>query len=109
MDARAEYLLIAKRSLAKTLKQFNARARAILDKAGVTEPTPEQWLQAARCVSFPCRRCGGTGQFVTMIVNRVLTGPGGICFRCNGKGQQNDADRRRNYGYDRYYVAARVA
>lgn len=44
--------------------------------------------------------CGGTGQFVTGVVNGKLTGPGGIHFRCNGKGWQNDADRIRNYWYD---------
>lgn len=95
-------MLIAKRSLAKNLKQFNEAALALLTKAGVTEPTPKQWVQAAKRVSFPCPRCGGTGQFVTMVVNGVPTGPGGHCFRCEGKGRQNDADRRRNHGYDLY-------
>lgn len=48
----------------------------------------------------PCGRCGSTGQFITGSVNGKLTGPGGICFRCNGKGYQNDADRTRNYWHD---------
>lgn len=37
-----------------------------------------------------CRRCGGTGQFITAIVNGKPTGPGGICFRCEGKGRITD-------------------
>lgn len=37
-----------------------------------------------------CGRCGGTGEFVTGMVNGKLVGPGGICFRCSGKGRQTD-------------------
>lgn len=51
-----------------------------------------------------CERCGGTGQFITGSVNGKLTGPGGICYRCNGKGVQTNADERRNYGYDNFYM-----
>jgi len=47
-----------------------------------------------------CRRCVGTGQFITMVVNGHPKGPGGICFRCGGKGYHNEADRKRNLGYD---------
>lgn len=45
--------------------------------------------------------------FVTAVVNGKPTGPGGVCFRCQGKGYQTDEDRRRNWGYDQY--AARQA
>lgn len=51
-----------------------------------------------------CDRCGGTGQFITGSVNGKLTGPGGICYRCNGKGVQTRADERRNYGYDNFFM-----
>lgn len=37
-----------------------------------------------------CLRCAGTGQFVTGTCNGEPTGPGGICFRCEGKGYQTD-------------------
>lgn len=47
--------------------------------------------------------CGGTGKFITRIVNGVPQGPGGIHFRCQGKGKQTDADRIRNYWYDVLY------
>lgn len=36
-----------------------------------------------------CGRCAGTGQFITGVVNGKPTGPGGICFRCEGKGTQS--------------------
>lgn len=51
-----------------------------------------------------CRRCAGTGAFITYVENGVPKGPGGPCFRCNGKGYQDDTDRRRNWGYDNYGV-----
>ena len=37
-----------------------------------------------------CRKCAGTGMFITMIENDVPKGPGGPCFACNGKGRQSD-------------------
>jgi len=37
-----------------------------------------------------CKRCAGTGEFITGNVNGKPTGPGGICFRCNGKGHQTN-------------------
>lgn len=49
-----------------------------------------------------CRRCAGTGKFITGTLNGQPTGPGGICFRCGGKGVQTEADARRNYGYDNF-------
>lgn len=41
-----------------------------------------------------CNACDGSG---------VYQQGGGRCFRCEGKGHQTVADRRRNYGYDNYY------
>jgi len=50
-----------------------------------------------------CKRCAGTGQFITYVENGVPKGPGGICYRCNGKGFQIQRDRNRNWGYDNFY------
>lgn len=36
-----------------------------------------------------CGRCAGTGQFITGMLNGKPVGPGGICFRCAGKGRQD--------------------
>jgi len=55
-----------------------------------------------------CRRCAGTGAFITRIENGKPKGPGGICFRCAGKGYQTDADHKRNDYYDAHIMPARV-
>ncbi len=52
-----------------------------------------------------CGRCGGTGRYITHSLNGRLRGPGGICFRCEGKGYQTPADERRNAAYDEYAAA----
>jgi hypothetical protein len=49
-----------------------------------------------------CARCAGTGRFITYVENGVPKGPGGPCYRCNGKGVQTVEDHRRNYGHDNY-------
>ena len=51
-----------------------------------------------------CDRCAATGQFITYVENGVPKGPGGICYRCGGKGYHNNADRRRNWGHAMNYV-----
>lgn len=50
--------------------------------------------------TFHCGRCAGTGAFITGSLNGKPTGPGGICFRCEGKGRHTAADRKRNFWYD---------
>jgi hypothetical protein len=61
------------------------------------------WTQAHDLtLTGRCRRCAGTGQFITYIENGVPKGPGGICYRCGGKGWQSVADTRRNYGHDNF-------
>jgi len=47
-----------------------------------------------------CDRCNGTG---TAIWGAIVNGKpthSGTCYRCQGKGLQTEADKRRNYGYD---------
>jgi len=50
--------------------------------------------------NFGCGRCAKTGAFITMTLNGKPTGPGGICFRCNGKGFHSRKDRVRNLYHD---------
>ncbi len=61
----------------------------------VTEPAPQ----------FDCEGCNGSGKFYSggAVVNGVYTGKIGTCYRCNGKGHQSAADRKRNLNYDRYF------
>lgn len=102
---QAQYRAIRKRS-GMDRKEFNKAATEILRKSGLdpAHAHGEQWVKAARLVKQPCRRCAGTGRFITGMLNGRPTGPGGICFRCEGKGYQTDADQKRNYGYDNYYM-----
>ena len=55
-----------------------------------------------------CERCVGTGRFITGSMHGRPTGPGGICYRCGGKGYQTTSDERRNYGYDNYAAARAI-
>ena len=52
-----------------------------------------------------CRRCSGTGRFVRANLNGKPAGPGGECFRCEGKGYQTKEDSIRNAAYDRHACA----
>jgi len=80
-----------------TSTAFDAAVRAIVAEGA----TPEQWLAATDAVRFPCRRCVGTGSFITGTLNGVPTGPGGPCFRCQGRGMQGWEDGRRNAYHDK--------
>lgn len=103
--ARLVYSKIQARSEADSPQAFNLATRDILTKKGIVHPTPGQWIKAARQARFLCRRCGGTGQFITHSENGILKGPGGICYRCGGNGTQDDRDVIRNEHYDRYAFA----
>lgn len=74
--------------------------RATVKRTSLIETTPAP--KATEAVK--CDRCAGTGQFITYIENGTPKGPGGICFRCEGKGVQTEADRRRNWGYDNFGI-----
>lgn len=50
--------------------------------------------------TFHCGRCAGTGAFITYVENGVPKGPGGICFRCQGKSRHTQEDRKRNRYHD---------
>lgn len=94
-----EYAKIRSRSHAENNKEFDRRVLAYMEKKKL-QRTPENFLLVAKCVSIPCRRCAQTGRFITGSLNGQPTGPGGICYRCEGKGWQDDSDARRNYGAD---------
>lgn len=113
-ECRRYYRQVRARSEAKDKATFDAAVKEKLERgiflwqAGGNPPNPmtlpQQWVEAAREVRFPCGRCGGTGRFITGMLNGQLTGPGGECFRCKGKGTQNDHDVRRNEVHDQHYT-----
>lgn len=101
----SHYLKIRERSRAPSQDEFD---KAVLDKIRSAKRKTSDWttlIAFAKRVSFPCPRCAGTGRFITYVENGIPKGPGGICYRCSGKGRQNDADVRRNYGYDNHRTA----
>jgi hypothetical protein len=75
-----------------TRAQFDAACRELVGESA----SPEAWLKATDRVRFCCRRCAGSGQFVTGTVNGRPTGPGGACYRCQGRGSQSWVDGQRN-------------
>ena len=81
-----------------------AEVTAAVKRLAGTDPTPEAYVKAIEAVRMPCRRCAGTGQFITMVINGSPTGPGGECFRCNGKREQSHNDGHRNRVHDEHYV-----
>ena len=99
-DLRQEYAKVRARSHALTQGEFNeAVRRLVADEYRATRApvTPERWVALAKSARFDCRACNGTGQFL-----RDGEPDGGECYRCGGRGAQNDADALRNWGYDRY-------
>lgn len=103
-DRRA-YLAIRGRSHCEDRAMFDSLVKQALAKMiGKKSPTSADAVMCARFVKIPCGRCAGSGQFVTGMLNGQPVGPGGICYRCDGKGWQNDADARRNYGADLHMV-----
>ncbi len=104
-QAREEYRRIRARAWQCAEKsEFDAKVSESVGLGfGTEEGSVERarkWVLAARVARFTCRRCGGTGRFITGSLNGELVGPGGPCYRCEGKGWQDDSDARRNYGAD---------
>lgn len=105
--ARAKYLeILRERSWMEshTTAEITAAVRESLGAEADTA-RPSTWIKALQAVRLPCRRCCGTGSFVTMVENGQPKGPGGVCFRCQGKGWQNLSDTRRNQTHDRHWIA----
>lgn len=63
-------------------------------------------VSASVAGNFKCGRCAGTGRFITRVENGVPKGPGGICFRCGGKGFHDQNDRKRNDYHDTHQVVS---
>lgn len=76
--------------------------KALVKETGAVTPT--ECIKALENLTCTCKRCAGTGQFITGVLNGQPTGPGGICFRCEGRGYQNLADARRNRAFDAFNV-----
>ena len=78
---------------------FDVKVCNYMDFNDITSD-PAHWVACAAKVTWPCKRCASTGRFITHVENGVPRGPGGPCFRCDGKGVQTTKDAHRNYWYD---------
>jgi len=69
--------------------------------ASFDQPKPTKPAKSTKPeYTMECRKCHGTGIFEW--VNNRHINCRGKCNRCNGTGQQSQADRRRNFGYDKH-------
>ena len=101
---RHAYLAIRGRSHCDDRAIFDLLVKQALANTGKKNPTSADAVICAKSVKIPCARCAGSGSFITGMLNGKPVGPGGECYRCNGKGWQNDQDARRNYGADIHAV-----
>jgi hypothetical protein len=80
-------------------------ATAAARKANVKQPTIAMWIEAARRASVVCPSCDGSGTYYWgACINGKMT-HSGPCFRCSGKGRQNQEDFKRNWAYDQHRKA----
>jgi hypothetical protein len=83
--------------------------REAVNKLLPENPSPADWVEAAKKATTKCGRCNGTGQYQWgACVNGKMT-HSATCFRCEGKGYQDQEDYARNYGYDNYAIAKAFA
>jgi DnaJ-class molecular chaperone len=102
-ELRAEYAMLRRNAGAvATKEEFLDACKLGLREVEIAprDATPGDWVKAARSATFECDRCHGSGEYLWgACVNGRMTNRG-VCFRCEGKGVQNQDDFRRNYGSD---------
>lgn len=105
-EKRAEYRSIRRGFMREdstlTAEEFDVRCRNHFKFTNAD--LASQFLGATRYVTTRCGRCAGTGAFITYVENGQPKGPGGICFRCGGKGYQDFSDVKRNETHDQHYM-----
>jgi hypothetical protein len=76
-----------------------AAAAQVSDHSHAAQPSNGAVRDAV--IRLRCAKCSGSGRY----------GEDGDCYRCEGKGYQTEADRRRNWGYAQFNkpVAAAAA
>ena len=93
---------LTKAQLLQQLEEAHVAYQRLEARLLSAQPTPAATKTvAARKPHEPCTcgKCGGSGWYDEA--------EGRICFQCQGKGIQDDADQRRNWGYARHRNADR--
>jgi hypothetical protein len=84
------------------LHEWQEQVADIAQKLFGDNPSPEQWVEAAKQATTECEACSGTGIYRWgTCVNGQMT-KSGPCFRCESKGRLNQADYIRNRIYDNH-------
>ena len=81
------------------------REKPIIARKSEIVPHPNQtnkWVHA-ECVHEVCDACKGSKQYIVGPIINGVPAWSGPCFRCNSKGYQTAADKKRNWGYDNFY------
>ena len=93
---RKEYARLRRNALyIMSKEEFEAQ----IEKAN--PQTPEEYVAAAKKVRVKCRRCRNGIYYWGACVNGKMT-HSGACFRCEGKGYQDQEDAVRNWAYDQH-------
>ena len=107
-ELRAEFRILKRNAMHEAAEsewmakvEKNARALAEGD-----EPEPCEWVDStsASRVFTTCGKCRGAGVYCWGAVINGRPTHTGECFRCGGKGYQNQSDYRRNFGHDNYTI-----
>lgn len=100
-EMRSEFRKLRRKALyAMSRAEFDAKIAAAKPKS------PEDFVRAAEAVRTECGNCHGSGVYSWgACVNGRMT-HSGPCFRCEGKGYQDQADFGRNWAYDNHRIVA---
>jgi hypothetical protein len=98
-ELREEYRILRRNSeISATHEEWDAAVeRGARKLSGCDSPEPMEYVESARAAVTCCDKCHGTGEYQwggTINGKPVHTG---VCYRCEGKGHQNQDDYRRNY------------
>jgi hypothetical protein len=102
-DLRREYARMRDAGRYEAGKAWDEAVQKLLDQVE-GDPTPDDFLWAARTARTECNRCHGTGTYSwggTINGKPVHTGD---CYRCEGHGTQGQDDYHRCRTYDRHAI-----
>lgn len=83
---------------ALTRESWRAAVQALLPE----NPTPEDWIDAAKRLKIKCPVCHGSGVYLYGTCVNGQMSKSGPCYRCESKGYQNFRDFARNKYYDEH-------
>ena len=106
-ELRSEFAYLMRNSGQSAMRsEWLAEVEKVAVKlAGNDSPEPMEYVEAARIATTKCDKCGGRGEYYWGGSTNGKPKHTGVCFRCEGKGRQNQDDFKRNYGHDLYSIS----